>query len=74
MSATGFGELHPVADNTSRAGRRKNRRVIVAIAKHKQVPDASASLAAIGQDREEALQLRTLQRIGQLPEAEGIRL
>ena len=74
MSATGFGELHPVADNTSRAGRRKNRRVVVAIAKHKQVPDASASLAAIGQDREEALQLRTLQRIGQLPEAEGIRL
>ena len=74
MSATGFGELHPVADNTSRAGRRKNRRVVVAIAKHKQVPDASASLAAIGQDREEALQHRTLQRIGQLPEAEGIRL
>ena len=60
MSATGFGELHPVGDNASRDGRRQNRRVVVAIAKHKQVPGASASLAAIGQDREEVLPLRTL--------------
>ena len=67
MSATGYGELHPVADNASRDGRQQNRRVVVAIAKHKQVPDASASLAAVGSDREEELPLRTLQRVPQFP-------
>ena len=74
MSATGFGELHPVADNATWDGRRRNRRVVIAIAKHQQVPDAGASLAAAGRDREEALPLKTLQRIPHLPGPETIRL
>ncbi len=74
MSATGFGELHPVADNATRDGRRKNRRVVIAIAKHKQVPDASATLAAARGDAVEELPLRTLQRVSGLPGPEAISL
>jgi len=67
LSATGFGELHPVADKATRDGRRKNRRVVIAIAKHKPVPEASATLAAARRDAVEELPLRTLQRVSELP-------
>jgi len=34
MSAVGYGEFRPLADNTTDAGRRQNRRVVIGIAKH----------------------------------------
>lgn len=72
MSAAGYGELHPVADNTSAQGREKNRRVVIAIARHPQVPGASVSLAARN-DSPEAVPLDTLKRVSVLPGPEEIK-
>lgn len=70
LSATGFGDLHPVASNASDAGRAANRRVVVAIARHDRVPHAAASMAAAA-EREE-LPAQTLQRTTELPGPEAI--
>jgi len=72
LSATGFGDLHPVASNASDAGRAANRRVVVAIARHDRVPDAAASMAATTE--REALPAQTLQRTTELPGPEAITL
>ena len=66
LSAAGYGELYPVADNASAAGREKNRRVVIAIARHTQVPGASVSLAARGNSAEQ-LASDTLKRVSVLP-------
>jgi len=74
LSATGFGELHPVADNATAEGRRRNRRVVIAIARHAAVPAASVTLAAAADSAAEQLPLRTLRRVTELPGPEGISL
>ena len=72
VSATGFGAQYPVASNASAEGRARNRRVVIAIARHADVPAVAASLAARA-EREE-LAPRTLQRITELPGPEVITL
>lgn len=70
MSAIGFGEFHPVASNDSEQGRRRNRRVVVAIAKHPTVglggPVSDVNLGV------ETLAPQTLQRVTKLPDPLGI--
>ena len=69
MSAVGFGEFHPVGDNATAAGRQRNRRVVVALAKHQAVdqagPVGEASVRNTGAQDE--LPQRTLQRVTKLP-------
>ena len=70
MSAIGFGEFHPVDTNATAEGRRRNRRVVVAVAKHDTVmggaPVAKADAAR------ESLPAATLRRVTKLPGAIGI--
>ncbi len=73
VAASGFGELHPVASNATDEGRRRNQRVVVAVARHDRVPSAAASAAAAGGLREQLPQ-RTLQRVTTLPAPAGIAL
>jgi chemotaxis protein MotB len=70
MSAIGFGEFHPVAVNDNAEGRRKNRRVVVAIAKHESV--AAGGPAAGANSRSDSLPPQTLRRVTKLPGAIGI--
>ncbi len=54
LSAVGYGEHHPIAENDTAAGREKNRRVVLMIAREKanrpQVKTADAINNAIGSD------------------------
>ena len=70
MSAIGYGEFHPVADNSEPDGRRANRRVVVAVAKHESVEGGKPVAGA--NNTVESLPAQTLQRITELPEALGI--
>jgi chemotaxis protein MotB len=65
LSAAGYGEFRPLADNADEAGRKRNRRVVIAIAK-----DPATAAAISAPDRKEAA--RRLQRVTELPPAAEI--
>ena len=69
IAATGYGEYRPVADNATPEGRRKNRRVVVAIAKRGNVTLSAEASAAEQEtlEQEQPEVARTLQRVAELP-------
>ncbi|MGR8918596.1 MAG: flagellar motor protein MotB [Gammaproteobacteria bacterium] len=71
LSASAFAGRHPEASNASEAGRARNRRVVVAVARHDRVPGAAASQAA-RRDAPETVTPRRLERIDELPGLVGI--
>ena len=70
LSAIGFGEYHPVADNATQSGRQQNRRVVVAIAKHDSV-GSGGPVASMSNDAD-VLAAPNLHRVTRLPGAIGI--
>jgi len=69
LAAVGYGEFRPIADNATEDGRRRNRRVVVAIAKHEGVTVLASEAAAEAEsiDEKPLETAPTLQRVEELP-------
>ena len=72
MSAVGYGEFYPVTDNTSEEGRAKNRRVVIAIAKHDDLVGGKPISRDLAGNKAQGLELTSLKRITKLPGSLGI--
>jgi len=69
LAAVGYGEYRPIADNATEEGRRRNRRVVVAIARHEGVTVLASEAAAEAESLpEKPLETApSLQRVMELP-------
>ena len=60
MAAVGYGEFRPVADNTTVAGRRANRRVVLLVSRYTEQPGAGSQQDRHGVDDMRSARSRTL--------------
>lgn len=72
MSAVGYGEFHPIADNATVDGRAQNRRVVVAIARHSDLVGGKPISRQNREGLASSPETPTLKRISKLPGYLGI--
>ncbi len=67
LAAVGYGEFRPITDNGTVSGRRQNRRVVIAIARHPGVAVRDSGLDVANAGEPAGGTARNLQRVTELP-------